>query len=69
MKRFLAWVGIVLIAVAFLALVYCTATGAPANVILSILLLMILVPIIIYGFLVAAKAFSRKENTEETDTK
>ena len=69
MKRFLAWVGIVLIAIAFLALVYCTATGAPANVILSILLLMILVPIIIYGFLVAAKAFSGKENTEETDTK
>lgn len=58
MKRFLAWIGIVAIAIAFLSLVYCTATGAPANVILAIVITMILVPIVIYGFIAAAKAFS-----------
>ncbi|MBQ6833748.1 MAG: hypothetical protein IJO55_04950 [Lachnospiraceae bacterium] len=63
MKRILAWIGILAIAAAFLALVYCTATGASANVILAIIVAMILVPIIIYGFIMAAKAFSKKEDS------
>ena len=65
MKRILAWIGILAIAAAFLALVYCTATGASANVILAIIVAMILVPIIIYGFIVAAKAFAKKEDSSE----
>ena len=63
MKRILAWIGILAIAAAFLALVYYTATGASANVILAIIVAMILVPIIIYGFIVAAKAFSKSEDS------
>lgn len=64
MKRILAWLGILTIAAAFLALVYCSATGAPSNVIMAIVTAMILIPVLIYGFIMAAKAFSGKQEPD-----
>ena len=57
MKRILAWIGIIVIALGFLALVYFTATGAPANVILATLFVLLVVPVLIFGLMMASKWF------------
>ncbi len=62
MKRTLAWIGIIVIALGFLALVYFTATGASSSVIFATLFVMLVFPIIIYGLMMASKWFdNRKE--------
>ena len=55
MKRILAWIGIIAIALGFLALVYFTATGASANVIMATMFFMIVFPVLIYAFLMVTK--------------
>lgn len=67
MKRILAWAGILAIAAVFLALLYFTATGAPANVLLGLLFILLVVPTILYGYLLFLKARRKmdKENEEK----
>ena len=55
MKRILAWIGIIAIALGFLALVYFTATGTSANVIMATMFCMIVFPVLIYAFLMVTK--------------
>ncbi len=65
MKRTLAWIGILIIAAAFAALIFFTATGASANVIMATMFCMIIVPVIIYGFLAFANIQNRKKDSLE----
>ena len=67
MKQILAWIGIIAIAIGFAALVYFTATGASANVIMATLFCMLVVPVIIYAFLMVSKIFGQKTDAEEKE--
>lgn len=62
MKRTLAWAGILAIVIAFIALVYFTATGASANVIMAMIFCMIVIPVIIYAFLLVLKLKDRRND-------
>lgn len=66
MKRTLAWIGIAAIIICFLALVYFTATGAPANVIMAFVFGMLVIPVIIHSFIILTKHF---KNNNEQDSK
>ena len=61
MKRTLAWIGIIGIALGFLALVYFTATGASSNVIFATLFVMLVFPVIIYALMMASKWFNKED--------
>ena len=50
MKRILAWAGILAAAAAFLAV-----TGAPANILMALVFVVMIVPVLIYGFLMFVK--------------
>ncbi|MBQ7796245.1 MAG: phosphate ABC transporter substrate-binding protein [Lachnospiraceae bacterium] len=62
MKRTLAWIGILAIVIGFIALVYFTATGASANVIMAALFCMIVIPIFIYAFLMVLKMKNKDQD-------
>lgn len=67
MKQKLAWAGIIAIIAAFLALVYFTATGASANVIMAMLFCMIIVPVFIYALLMVMKLTKPNDETSEQE--
>lgn len=66
MRRILAWVGILLIAAAFLALVIFTAVGAPSRLILALLVCLLVLPVLFYGLLLFA---GLKKDSCETEGK
>ena len=68
MKRIFAWAGIAVIAAAFIALAVLTASGAPANAILALLFCLLIVPVILYAFLLAVKLGRRNDGKAETDS-
>lgn len=56
MKRILAWAGILAAAAAFLALIVLAVTGAPANILMALVFVVVMiVPVLIYGFLMFVK--------------
>ena len=55
MKRILAWAGILAAAVAVLALIVLAVTGAPANILMALVFVVMIVPVLIYGFLMFVK--------------
>ncbi|MGI5982791.1 MAG: hypothetical protein ACOX8F_05030 [Sakamotonia sp.] len=55
MKRILAWAGILAAAAAFLALIVLAVTGAPVNVLMALIFVLMIVPVLIYGFLLFVK--------------
>ena len=55
MKRILAWAGILAAAAAFLALIVLAVTGAPVNVLMALIFVLMIVPALIYGFLLFVK--------------
>ena len=55
MKRILAWAGILAAVAAFLALIVLAATGAPANILMALVFVVMIVPVLIYGFLIFVK--------------
>lgn len=68
MKRTLAWIGILAIVIAFIGLVYFTATGASANVIMAMIFCMIVIPVMIYAFLLILKIKDRKDDDSSKDS-
>lgn len=65
MRRFFAWTAILMIFAAFFALIFFTATGASANVILATIFCMILFPVLIYAFLMYADYLKKKKDTKD----
>ena len=65
MKRIFAWIGILAIIMCFLALVYFTVTGAPANVIVATLFCMLLVPILFHGFQICMNLVNNQNNSKK----
>ena len=55
MKRILAWAGILAAVAAFLALIVQAVTGAPANILMALVFVVMIVPVLIYGFLIFVK--------------
>lgn len=55
MKRILAWAGILAAVAAFLALIVLAVTGAPANILMALVFVVMIVPVLIYGFLMFVK--------------
>ena len=55
MRRILAWAGILAAAAAFLALIVLAVTGAPVNVLMALIFVLMIVPVLIYGFLLFVK--------------
>lgn len=55
MKRILAWAGILAAAAVFLALIVLAVTGAPANILMALVFVVMIVPVLIYGFLMFVK--------------
>ena len=54
MKRFFAWVGILIIAAVFLSLIL-TFTGGSENVIMALLFCVIVIPVMLYGYALILK--------------
>jgi len=67
MKRIFAWIGILAIALGFVLLVYFTATGASANVIMGTLFSMFAVSFVSYGFLMYLRWKNKNTNDEESN--
>lgn len=63
MKRILAWAGILIIAAAFLTLIFFTVTGKSPNAIMAVLFCLIILPVLIYGLLMFAKM--KKDSRDE----
>ena len=55
MKRILAWAGILAAVAAFLALIVLAVTGAPAKILMALVFVVMIVPVLIYGFLIFVK--------------
>ena len=55
MKRILAWAGILAAAAAFLALIVLAVTGAPVNILMALIFVLMIVPVLIYGLLLFVK--------------
>ena len=55
MKRILAWAGILAAVAAVLALIVLAVTGAPANSLMALVFVVMIVPVLIYGFLIFVK--------------
>ena len=55
MKRILAWAGILAAVAAFLALIDQADTVAPANILMALVFVVMIVPVLIYGFLIFVK--------------
>ena len=55
MKRILAWAGILAAVAAFLALIVLAVTGVPANILMALVFVVMIVPVLIYGFLIFVK--------------
>ena len=55
MKRFFAWVGILIIAAVFLSLIVLTFTGGSENVIMALLFCVIVIPVMLYGYAAGTK--------------
>lgn len=55
MKRILAWAGILAAVAEFLALIVLAVTGAPANILMALVFVVMIVPVLIYGFLIFVK--------------
>lgn len=62
MKRFFAWCAIFIILIAFLALIYFTATGASANVIMACIFCMTVFPVMLYAILKVTDALRKKQD-------
>lgn len=67
MKRIFAWAGILIIFLAFLALIIMTAAGAPANAIMALLFCIIVIPVMLYGYLLILKMRRGKKEQERED--
>lgn len=67
MKRIFAWIGILAIALGFVLLVYFTATGASANVIMGTLFSMFAVSFVSYVFLMYLRWKNKNTNDEESN--
>ncbi len=71
-KRILAWAALICIAAAFISLIYLTATGAPANQIMAVLFVLLVVPVMVYAFLMIVnltKHDDKNDGGEETGEK
>ncbi len=55
MKRILAWDGILAAAAAVRALIVLAVPGAPANILMALVFVVMIVPVLIYGFLIFVK--------------
>lgn len=67
MKRMFAWCAIFMILAAFIALIYFTATGASANLIMASVFCMIVFPVMAYAFIWYADYLKKKKETEKED--
>ena len=65
MKRIFAWAGLLIFAAVFLALLFLTFTGGPANVIMALLFSVLVIPVVLYGYLLFLK--QRRKKQEEDD--
>lgn len=68
MKRTLAWIGIIAMAIGFILLVYFTATGASANVIMATLFSMFVISFIVYVFLMVLKWKTNSFTKDESES-
>ena len=68
MKRTLAWIGIIAMAIGFILLVYFTATGASANVIMATLFSMFVISFIVYVFLMVVNWKTNVSTKDETES-
>ena len=68
MKRTLAWIGIIAMAIGFILLVYFTATGASANVIMATLFSMFVISFIVYVFLMVLKWKTNSSTKDESES-
>ena len=64
MKRFFAWVGILIIAAVFLSLIVLTFTGGSENVIMALLFCVIVIPVMLYGYALILK-YLRNRNKKD----
>ena len=64
MKRFFAWVGILIIAAVFLSLIVLTFTGGSENVIMELLFCVIVIPVMLYGYALILK-YVRNRNKKD----
>ena len=64
MKRFFAWVGILIIAAVFLSLIVLTFTGGSENVIMALLFCIIVIPVMLYGYALILK-YVRNRNKKD----
>ena len=65
MKRFFAWAGVLLIAAVFLALIVLTFTGGSANVIMALLFSLIVIPVMLYGYILITKYLRDKNKNDD----
>ncbi len=63
-KRILAWTGILAVVLVFAALTFLTLTGGSERMIMALLFCLIVIPVLIYGFLLAAKTFRHHDPDE-----
>ena len=64
MKRIMAWIGILAIAAAFFALIFAAAIGASPNVIMALVFCMMVIPVVIYAFLMVLRIREQKNREE-----
>ena len=64
MKRFFAWVGILIVAAEFLSLIVLTFTGGPENVTMALLFCVIVIPVMLYGYALILK-YVRNRNKKD----
>lgn len=65
MKRFFAWIGILVIAAVFLTLIILTFTGGSTNAIMALLFSLIVIPVMLYGYILITKYFRDKNQNDD----
>ena len=65
MKRFFAWAGIFAIAALILALIILTFTGGSANTIMALLFCLLVIPVMLYGYILITKALRKDDKKEQ----
>ena len=65
MKRFFAWIGVLVIAAVFLTLIILTFTGGSANAIMALLFSLIVIPVMLYGYILITKYFRDKNQNDD----
>ena len=65
MKRIFAWAGVLIIAALVLALIVLTFTGGSANVIMALLFCLIVIPVMLYGYILITKFLRDKDKNDD----